>query len=186
MAIVINDFVMNLPHEYYPAIGEFMFRCGQLEHQMHNILWAAIDLDPKKGRLLTIGSPVKTMRAMLRTSVSPEMRGHWIPNTEKALIQGICSVAQRSKEFTDFRNKIAHGAWQYPVRGKSTNTSLIFVKEQNEKFLARVDTSIDAAHIHAKCARLKSVNLFAKQLLIDLFEFRGWNTSHLHSRKNVD
>jgi hypothetical protein len=184
MAKVINDFVMNLPHEYYPALGEFLFRSAQLENQMHNIAWVALNIEPKQGRVLTIGAGAKAVRGMLSTTASEEMRGYWIP-LNSALKQGIDSIVRRSKEYTDLRNRLAHGRWEYTVGGKPEGVSLMYTKERDEKFFAKKDKSIDAAFLHRKCAEVKSLNLAAKRLLIDLYEFRGWNTGHLHSRKNV-
>ena len=74
----IRDFVLNLPHRYYLAIGEFMFRAAQLEVQMQEILWRAINLDNKQERVLTVGTGANTIRAMLQTVVSDEVKGRWI------------------------------------------------------------------------------------------------------------
>jgi len=79
---VVRDFVLNLPQQYYLAIGEFMFRVGQLEVQMQEILWRAIDVDNKQGRVLTVGTAAKTIRSMLQTVVSDDARGQWITRGE--------------------------------------------------------------------------------------------------------
>lgn len=34
---------MDLEQEYYSAIGEFIFRYAQLEYQMHELVWFALD-----------------------------------------------------------------------------------------------------------------------------------------------
>ena len=75
-----NDFVMNLPYQYYPAIGEFIFRCGQLENQLHAILWRAIDIDNKQGRLKA-GDPNKISLGMTKLEV---MRALGKPETISA------------------------------------------------------------------------------------------------------
>lgn len=181
----LNDFVMNLPHQYYPAIGEFIFRCGQLENQLHEILWRAIDINNKQGRVLTIGTDAKVVRGMLSTVTSDESKGFWIPISEKTLRQTINSLVKNSKEFTKLRNKIAHGTWQSPVGGKAHDVRLLFMKEQDEKYYAKFDPGLDDAYIHRQCKQLKALNLKAKTLLLSLHSFRGMNPRHLHSAKNV-
>lgn len=185
MAVVINDFSMNLPHEYYPAIGEFIFRFGQLEHQLHIMLCVTLDLDPKSGRILTVGAPVKAIRGMIETAISPDMRGYYISDSQRKLLQKMHSLLNKCRGFDTLRNKLAHGAWEYAINGKFEDVGLVYVKERDQKYLAKKDKSVNAAYIHKECAKLKSANLAAKFLLIDLFEFRRRPTSHLHDRKNV-
>jgi hypothetical protein len=183
---VVHDFAMNLPPDYYPAIGEFMFRCSQLEMQMHQIAWRVFNLENPVGRILTIGTPYKAIRSMLGASVSPEMKGSLIPDKEKSVIQAINSLTLKSKQYFDLRNKIAHGGWEYPVGGKPENTRLLFVRERNQKYLATYDANLDAAYLHKQCAGIKSLNLAAKRLMFDLFELRGIPTAgNLHSSKDV-
>ena len=179
------DFVMNLPHQYYPAIGEFMFRCAQLEMQMHEIAWRATNIDNKQGRTLTIGADSKVIRGILGTATIPGMKGAWIPDSEKAIKQEINYLREHSKPFVKLRNRIAHGSWQSPVDGKHSEVQLLAVKEQDEKYYARFDPSIDDAHIHQQCKLLKALNLRAKALLIKLHALRGMPLNRLHSAKNV-
>jgi hypothetical protein len=182
---VLRDFVMNLPHEYYPALGEFMFRVAQLEMQLHEILWRSMNIGNRDGRILTIGSPAKAIRGMLRNVVSDEMKGTWLDRKKNAgLVQGIEKLLNKAKPFADLRNKIAHGCWQSRV-GSNDDVQLLFIKEQDEKYLARVDPKINAAYIHQQCKQLKSLNLMAKQLSHDLHAHRGYNLSHIHSPKDV-
>ena len=54
MNLVVDDVAIDLPSKYYPAIGEFLFRYAQLEYQMHEIIWRALDLENTEGRVLTI------------------------------------------------------------------------------------------------------------------------------------
>lgn len=181
---VVRDFVLNLPHQYYLAIGEFMFRAGQLEVQMQEILWRAIDLDNRQGRVLTVGTAAKTVRAMLQTVVSDEAREQWIKKHTpkgKTIIQRICSLVHKSKEFADLRNKIAHGSWQSPVRGDKSDARLVYMRERDEKYLARTDPNLDDSYLHKKCAELRSLNMKAHELLRLLNTYRGIPLSEMHS-----
>jgi hypothetical protein len=176
-----HDFVMNLAHGYYLALGEFMFRCGQLENQMHEVLWLAIGIDNKQGRTLTIGADPRAIRGMLSTVTSVEQ---WIPSSKKSLAQGINTLINKSKEFVKLRNRIVHGCWQTSVRGK-TLPRLLYMKERDEKIVAKYDPAVDDAYIHKQCAQIKKLNLRAKQLIYDLTVFRGVPPSRLHSPKDI-
>lgn len=180
-----RDFVMNLPHTYYPALGEFIFRCGQLENQMHEILWRALSIDNKQGRTLTIGADIKAIRGMLTTAASDEAKNRWIPSSERNIRQEINSLVLKSKEHIELRNRIAHGAWQSPVGGAPSDIQLLFTKERGEKILAKYDPTLDDAHIHKQCTELKKLNLKAKKLLLSLHSLRGMPLSRLHSAKDI-
>jgi hypothetical protein len=183
--MVHRDFVMNLKAEYYPALGEFIFRVAQLETQLHEILWRAIGIGNKEGRVLTIGSPIKAIRGMLYNVTSDQMNGRWLDRkTQASLVQRIETLLMKAKPFADLRNKIAHGSWQSTVRGTHDH-HIIYVREQDEKFLAKSDPKVDDAYLHQQCGKLKSLNLMAKQLSYDLHALRGHNLSHIHGPKDV-
>lgn len=188
MAVVICDFVMDLPHEYYPCLGEFMFRCSQLEMQMHEILWRAMNIGNKEGRVLTIGAGAQTIRGMLSTVTSDETQGMWLSRKrdkiERRLIQEIDSLVSRSRDFTELRNRIAHGSWQSPL-GDHSDVQLLFMKEQSEKYLARIDRNIDKAYLYKQCRAIKALNVKAQLLILDISEFRGIPASNFHSKKYV-
>ena len=57
--------VMRLPSRYYRQIGEFIFRYAQLEYQLHEIVWALLALDYKAGRILTVGTDSRVLRAQI-------------------------------------------------------------------------------------------------------------------------
>lgn len=179
------DFNVNLPHDYYPAIGEFIFRCAQLESQLHEVLWRAIGIDNKQGRVLTIGTDAKVIRGMLRTVAGEASKGRWIPQSKKILIQEINSLVGKAKEFSDLRNKIAHGSWQSPVRGKASEVQLLYTKERDQKILAKYDPSVGVAYLHQACAKVRTLNMKAKTLIHDLTVFRSMPTSQLHPRNDM-
>ena len=114
---VVRDFVLNLPTDYYLAIGEFIFRSGQLEVQMQEILWRAIDLDNKQGRVLTAGTGANPIRSMLQTVISDDAKGTWIAEHTpegKAIIDAISSLVSKSKDFSELRNRIAMARGNHP------------------------------------------------------------------------
>lgn len=182
----VCDFVMHLPQDYYPCLGEFMFRCSQLESQMHEVLWRAVNIGNREGRILTIGTANKALRGMLQSVTSDQMRGHCLSKAtarERKLIQEINSLVSKSREFTELRNRMAHGSWQSPIKGRYEDVQLLFMREQNEKYLARFDRSINDSFLQKKCRDLKALNIKAQLLILDISEFRGIAASNFHSKK---
>jgi hypothetical protein len=59
------------------------------------------------------------------------------------------------------------------------------MKEQDEKYFAKVDKNLDDKYPHERASRLKALNMRAKKLLFDLFVFRGMDTARtLHRRED--
>lgn len=177
------DFVMDLPQDYYAAIGEFMFRTAQLEMQLHEILWRAINIDNKQGRVLTVGLGAD-IRRILNTVISAKSAGRWL-SRDSRFIREIGSLTKSTEKFVAFRNKLAHGAWQARVGDRDSQPQLLFMNTSDEKILAKFDAKIDAGYIRAQCEKLRELNLRAQRLLIDLHEFRGMPVNRLHNKSLV-
>lgn len=99
--------VMDLPLSYYSAIGEFAFRFAQLEYQLHEIVWMALDLTYKAGRVLTIGTDVRVLCGMVNTITTGAL---WVTN--KTRIQEMNHIANNARKLSKLRNRLAHGSWQ--------------------------------------------------------------------------
>ena len=154
-----DDPVMDLPQNYYDAIGEYMFRFAQLEYQLHEIVWMAIDLNYRSGRILTIGTDVRVLCGMIQTIRLAEIK--WI---SKARTQEMNSIAGHARKQIVFRNTLAHGSWQAP-KGDPKHARLHFMKEQHYRILPRYDPSLDAAKIFQKAGLLRGLNHRAKKLI---------------------
>ncbi len=96
--------VMDLPHSYYPAMGEYLFRFAQLEYQLHEIVWMAFDIAYKPGRILTIGTDLKVVAAMINV-IAKDSR--WIKSPTRR--QEMNSLANRARSYAPLRNSIVHG-----------------------------------------------------------------------------
>jgi hypothetical protein len=158
--------VMDLPHQHYPAIGEFLFRFAQLEYQLHEIVWACLDLDFKQGRILTIGTDGKALRQMAKTITSTQ---RWVKT--QFLRQEVAGVVNCLKEHVNNRNAIAHGVWG-SLTGQSADATLHFMKAPEERMLPRHDPSIDNRKIQTWCGHLRSWNIRAKKLIEKLNDAR--------------
>ena len=160
--------VMDLPPEYYPAIGEFMFRFAQLENQLHEIVWMAMDLGYQEGRILTIGTDFRVLCAQIKTITRLDARV-WVKN--KTLIQEMNSIAGNGRKHLDFRNKIAHGSWQSPDGGQK-QAQLLFTKHEEERILPRYDRTLDDKRIHRRAGQLRALNERARKLIDRLYAER--------------
>jgi hypothetical protein len=154
--------VMGLPHPYYAAIGEFLFRFAQLEYQLNEIIWSALQLDYKTGRTLTIGSDVKVLCQTIKT-IANTRRKIWIK--DPTLIQEMNSIANTATSLRERRNAIAHGSWQ-STTGQPIGAILHFMK--NDRILPRADKSIDDRRIASDAAKLHDLNQRAKKLIAAL------------------
>lgn len=159
-----DDPVMDLPPEYYSAIGEFMFRYAQLEYQMHEIVWMAFDLGYKKGRILTIGTDARVLVGMISNIAGTDL---WIRNPTRK--QEMNSVAGTARKYYVLRNRIAHGSWQAP-RGDPKQARLHFMKESEFRLMPRFDPTLDVGKIHKNAGALRNANLKAKRLISALQE----------------
>jgi len=160
--------VMDLPASYYSAVGEFMFRFAQLEYQLHEIIWMAMDLGYQQGRILTIGTDFRVLSATIKTITRPDARV-WVKN--KTIIQEMNSIVGNGRKHYGLRNKIAHGSWQSPD-GSPKNARLHFMKQEDERILPRHDKTLNDQRIHRHAGELRTLNHRAKKLIEQLYAGR--------------
>jgi hypothetical protein len=158
--------VIDLPHPHYPAIGEFLFRFAQLEYQLHEIVWACLDLDFKQGRILTIGTDGRALRTMAKTITSAQ---RWVKTP--FLKQEINGLVQFLKDNVNNRNAIAHGVWG-SLTGEPKGAVLHFMKAPEERLLPRFDSDIDDRKIQTWAGNLRAWNVRAKRLIEKLNDAR--------------
>ena len=91
---------------------------------------------------------------------------------------------RRFRDYAELRNKLAHGSWQSPVKGDKTDARLLFMRERDEKYLARVDRNLDDSYLYKKCAEMKALNVDAHRLLRLLYAYRGIPLTEMHSEKD--
>lgn len=152
---------MDLEPEYYPAMGEFIFRYAQLEYQMHEIVWFAVKLGYKEGRILTIGTDSRVLRSMLLTITSTDS---WIASkTHKQEINSLCATSQ---SFNSMRNYLAHGSWQSPD-ATAKGATIHYMKQAEERLLPK-RSKITHAEIYAAASKLKQMNALAQRLIVQL------------------
>jgi len=159
---MIRDYAnaLHLPQEYYTAIGEVIFRSAQLEYQMQEIIWRALEIDNKQGRTLTIGMDARTLSAILGT-----LTQRWLTNaTEKQLAH---SIAKGVRGLAPFRNYLAHGSWQYPEGGDPTDVYLHYMKETKHRIMPKA-VKHEPRDIKANAEKLRRLNEKAQKLIFRL------------------
>ena len=151
---------MDLPAEYYTAIGEMMFRWAQLEHQMQEIIWRAMRIDNKQGRTLTVGMGSKVLCATLKT-----LTRQWLITAKDK--QRANSIAKGAGKIAEFRNYLAHGSWEFPSGGDQKNLHLIYMKETAHRILPKA-VKHTPEEIRKKAGQLRQLNKRAQDLIYDL------------------
>lgn len=165
MALFVDDAAMDLPSKYYPAIGSFLFQYAQLEYQLHEIIWSALALPYTAGRVLTIGTDVKVLCAMITTITSDNPHAAWtISRTHR---QEMNSIAGHARKIYGLRNTVAHGTWQHPP-GKPQQVRLHSMKEHDVRIMPTINKEVDDAHLHKKAGELRALNVRAFRLIKEL------------------
>lgn len=150
---------MDLEQEYYSAIGEFIFRYAQLEYQMHELVWFALDIGYKKGRILTIGTDSKVLRGMLATITATDKYLHIARHKQE--INSICGL---SKKLYSIRNYLVHGSWQ-SADASSKNAA---IHEMKEHRLMPPRSKLRYGDIYQHVSALKQKNALAQRLIVEL------------------
>ena len=176
MAIVVDDAAIDLPRKYYPAIGEFIFRYAQLEYQMSEIIWRALKIGNKEGRVLTVGTDARVLCATINVIASENPYVTWVNKTHA---QEMNSIANDARKLYTFRNLLAHGTWQHPP-GKPQEVRIHFMKDAEVRIMPRLRKDIDDAEIHRKSGKLRSLNVRAEKLIKNL-----WNELTLSQQKSA-
>lgn len=159
----IYEVAANLPHQYYPAIGEFIFYYSQLEYLLHELIWRCLDVDNKQGRTLTIGTDVSVLLATLNTILYTE---RWV---ESPRLKGeIGNVTAPASKYRGLRNQIAHGLWQHPRNGDKNHIRMTYMKETSDQRLIPHGRPLEPEELHRAAAKLKTAVLRGKKLIAEI------------------
>lgn len=154
--IKVSKTCLRLPHTYYPAIGEFLFRFGQLEQQLREIIWMSLDIGNKRGRILTVGADFRALCGQITTIASRDMFV-----AEKFLRQEMNYVAGAARKTATFRNSLVHGVWESFPNG---DPQLLFMKEADDRYMPSRRSDIDDAYLHREAGKLRALNDRAEKL----------------------
>lgn len=161
--VQMDEAAVNLPHEYYPAIGEFVFRFAQLEYLLHELTWRCIDIDNKQGRTLTIGTDLNVVLGYLNTITHAN---RWVTsNHVTGEIGNVCAVADK---YRSLRNQIAHGSWQFPKNGDKTKVRMHYMKESADHRMIPRHKTLPPEHFHLASGKLKGAIERAKRLIAEI------------------
>jgi hypothetical protein len=154
--------VIDLPTQYYTAIGEFLFRFSQLEYQIHEILWSVLKLDYKSGRILTIGMDGKALTSIVKNLVNAKL-----VIKDRSIIARINNLVKEMESYRDLRNAVAHGSWQ-SANGGSSGAMLHFMKNKGRRILPYADPLVNDASLASSSERIRALNEEAKTLAADI------------------
>lgn len=158
----IDEAAVNLPHEYYPAIGEFVFRYAQLEYLLNEIVWRCMDIDNKQGRVLTIGSDISVLIGTINTVLGTP---RWVQSNHiKGEAGNILKVVKDNKAL---RNQLAHGSWQFPKNGSPANVFMHYMKEADDRIVPTAKR-LTPETLHKASGKLKATIERAKRLILEI------------------
>ncbi len=164
MAVSFHEAAVDLPHEYYPAIGEFIFRYAQLEYLLHELIWRCLDIDNKQGRALTIGADISVLMGTLAMVTSPDGK-RWVVSSH---VRGeVGNVVKVAKDYKALRNQLAHGTWQHPP-GDKPNIWMHYMKETYDQRLVPTAKRLPSETMHKASGKLKATIQRAKRLIAEI------------------
>ena len=97
-------FPVDLPPEYYAAIGEIAARWNWLEFHLGMLVRVGFGLGKKEGRILTGGMAVKVKCPILKI-----MAKKWVK--DRTLQAGLHKLADDIQKMTDDRNELVHALY---------------------------------------------------------------------------
>ena len=95
---------LNLPVQHYRAIGEVTARWARLEFVLQMLIWRAMGIDNKVGRVLTIRTPAPKLLELISA-----LEHRWIGNRQT--VADLRALAKDVKKLYGERNALAHGIW---------------------------------------------------------------------------
>lgn len=121
----------NLPARYYRYIGEIAARWNMVELHLQEIIWLVLELDPKRGRLLTYGQTARAKIEMFRALGEPWIRNH-------LLVTNIKKLAKDVNRLNNERNRYVHGIFGHEP-GKPNDLKLFYVQKAKHKILPHAE-----------------------------------------------
>lgn len=124
----IHSLAISLTDPYYTAIGAIAMRWAALEYILQNIIWRAMKLDNKQGRVLTIGMNTQPLTGIIR---NPPRR--WV--TDEKIKADIKSLLEDIDTWVEWRNSIVHGVWTSDPTKPTEAPWLNYMKKGHERLL---------------------------------------------------
>jgi hypothetical protein len=125
---MIHSVLLSLHDSYHAPIGSILTKWATLEHQLQAIIWAALDLDNKAGRVLTVGMGSKTLVGVIKN-----LHRRWV--TDPTIKQELNSLANAVREHSEMRNYLAHGIWTIDPINPDDTPWLNYMKDGEHRIL---------------------------------------------------
>ena len=125
----------NLPAKYYRYIGEITARWNMVELHLQEIVWDVLDLDLKRGRLLTYRSGAREKLNLFRA-----LGKHWIKN--QLLVDEFKKIATEIERLNGLRNDYVHGVFGH-IPGEPKILKLLYIKTTENKITPRAESKTE-------------------------------------------
>jgi len=117
----VQRVVLELGEPYYTEIGAILHKWATLEYLLQNIIWRAMGLDNKKGRVLTLGMGINTLLGVLRN-----LPRRWI--NDKTITAQLGDLIREVSLKVEMRNHLSHGIWTVDPDDASQTPQLNYMK----------------------------------------------------------
>jgi len=152
----IHNLPLNLPVRYCSAIGEVVARWARLEIGLQILLWRAMGLDNRQGRVLTVGMPARALFGALRS-----LKHNWVGDAgTETTIRALVKDAEAAK---NERDAIVHGVWGH-TKGKPRPLRILRMKFGDQRVMPR-SYPLTPADMTTPAANLKELNKRADGLI---------------------
>lgn len=151
----VTKIPMDIPKEYYAAIGEIAARWSWLDHQLGVIIRVGFGLGKPAGRVLTTGMGVKNKAHILRLLETRLRRNGTLANLIKDL-------RERTLKNVDNRNDLVHGLFGHMKDEPDKVVRYVLRSPEQRAELAAVPAPITA--VPKVAAELRAIQLLAQEV----------------------
>jgi hypothetical protein len=119
------------------------------EMYAQNLIWFFLELDAKKGRILT-----SDLSAVKKLELFKNLTLRWVPNNNWK--SEILAIHKEADSLRTERNKIVHGAWGHEAEAPR-NLRLVQIMKTEQKILPRAEVWT-ATELSAVAKRIAALN----------------------------
>ena len=155
--VQIHSLLLSLEDPYYLQLGAIAQQWAALEYQLQNIIWRAMGLDNKQGRVLTVGMSPDALSGVLRN-----LPRQWI--TDDNIKIELKELLNDIKDNIEWRNAFIHGIWTADANKPDDLPWLNYIKSGEERILPRAQ-QVTPEYLHLFAQTVDALNHRASAIL---------------------
>jgi len=124
----VQRVALELDEPYYTEIGAILHKWATLEYLLQNIIWRAMKLDNKQGRVLTMGMGINGLVGILRN-----LPRRWI--SDEGIAAELSKLIKAVQDKVEMRNYLSHGVWTIDPQDASQTPQLNYMRIGSERIM---------------------------------------------------